>query len=729
MLYSLCMFLKALLFFYVSTSIIQTPHYQVSAQDLPEFYERVLKAQLHCIVYPPGRSSLGGFISVWNQLTPEWDCIKDQYEACNFPDARTGASNFFMSSRGNRSMSFGFTGLSYHRDPTTFVQKPAMRVGTRHWGKHMKALSSLQEACGAHPPVDARRFQDFGNTIVEQNFLEGYTVAVTTLLTENVACHLDTQNDSSTGFTTVIVASEVKDGERVIQGGYFKGCSSAYYCREVLTTQAIARARTLLGEILDWEFHRSVSRRQQCPAPGALSPKTPACIDKAVRLSPFVHILVELIRMFSLSFEKTLEALLPVTLVPASVYWRVGCQWIDSKKLPDQNLTLAFLETCRPSLPSISTKRIEWSLRKLGNDINCVNKKRTNRHSYEKLVSDLQTISVPGATDPVLAIEDLVTVGALSGVIHHPILADQAYLYGSTPTLVAIKTAFRCATISQARGLVLSVSCALKISPATAHVLFRQMLHLEKIYSDFKGSIVFGAGAHGVTSNILMVDASDVEEGSLLEPTILRVTKDIRNVRRSIKPHTLLAMSTRSSTFKRPLPEVVLNSVIPWAEVVLLRDASEQVCIHPILDGGHITYIKELHPPGSRVCWRAICRVNGVTWNPNDAHVAAWGPSNVSSKFGGLAHFCCRPEGGGGLVYNSKKKAMESLLVYMTVFGGGPSFEWVRHSLGPHPFVCVRKRNNTKSVDPLFLIYRHKGNICIGHYKDRWRTLTKLCRD
>jgi hypothetical protein len=62
---------------------LQTPHYQVTAHGLPEFYERVLKAGLQCAVYPPDCScvKLGRFLRNWNYGTPEWDDIQAEYDA------------------------------------------------------------------------------------------------------------------------------------------------------------------------------------------------------------------------------------------------------------------------------------------------------------------------------------------------------------------------------------------------------------------------------------------------------------------------------------------------------------------------------------------------------------------------------------------------------------------------------------------------------------------------
>ena len=127
----------------------QTPHYQVNANGLSEFQERVRQAGLQCIVYHPDCSYVksGSFVQVWNPCTPQWDDIKDEYDACNSRSARVGASvgasEFHMSDRGNRTMSFGFTVQSYQPDPTTFVQKPATREGTALWDKHMQCLSLL----------------------------------------------------------------------------------------------------------------------------------------------------------------------------------------------------------------------------------------------------------------------------------------------------------------------------------------------------------------------------------------------------------------------------------------------------------------------------------------------------------------------------------------------------------------------------------------------------------
>jgi hypothetical protein len=717
--------------------IIKTPHYQVSAQGLPAFYARVLESGLQCVLYPPDRSFVkpGSFLRIWNHGTPEWNDIKDEYNDCNFHVARSASRNFDLSSRGNHIMSFGFTGQSHQLDPTTFVQKPAMLVGTHEWNKHMQCLSSLQSACGAHPrPTDSRRFREFGQRIHPDNFLEGFSVGATQVFTENVRCHMDTHNDKLPGASTVIVASEIKDSVRVIQGGYFKSCISAYYCRVDFTSPAIRRASELLREIQEWESSSpligpQVFRSQQqglhagvlCPT----NPTPPASIDKAVQLAPFVHILVDLISTFSLTFDQKLEALLPVGFISTREYWNVASRWIHSNKLPTKNLTLAFLEITvnnkttgsSQSLPPFEC--IESSLWNLGYGIKAVNSCRTNRHSYHRLVSYLQTTTLLGVSQW----EDVVTVGVLAGVVRHPILANQACLLRSTPTLVAIKSTFGCDTIQQACGLVKSAAKALDITPAISHALFRQMLKLDQCYaltysdsSEFNGPTVFCAGARKAVRTTRKT--SNPKPRTLHSRSTSSSTLKCR--RPAVVRRTLPSRSTRSSTLKRPITEMVMASVIPWAEVVLLRDASEQVCIHPILDGSLITYIKEVPGPGSRVYWRATCRVNGVTWNPNDDH--------VSSKFGGLAHSSYHPPEGGSVVYNSKSTARDSLLVYMLVHGSGPSFEWVRRCLGDHHFVRIRKKNNPDSAEPLFLIYRHKGDIFIGHYKDRWHSRTKLCK-
>jgi hypothetical protein len=753
----------------------------------------VRKAGLRCVVYHPDCSYVkaGSFLQVWNSRTPQWDDIKEEYDACNFPSAFSGASEFEMSERGNRVMSFGYTALSHQPDPTTYVQKPAMRKGTALWKEHMQCLSFLQAACGVSPPPALRRFRDFGQLIHPCNFLEGFTVGATDLLTESVSCHLDTHNESSAGFNTVIVASQIKDRERLIQGGYFKRCTSAYYNREGFTIPAIARASVLFGEIVEWESSNPMIPHQDVFCP-------PACIDKCVRLAPFVHILVDLISTFGLSFSQSLEALLPITFVTASVYWAIGSKWILSKKLPAKNLACAFRDIALNaknsgstlSLPS--TECIKASLNALGNRIKVVNSDSPTIDSYGDLVSALQTTCGPSGSEPMLPIEDLVTVAVLAGVITHPKLANQACLYRSTPTLVAIKSTFDCTTINQAGGLVTAVSRALDVSPAVSHALFRQMLHLDESYltsycdgRDFPGNTIFRAGDRGVTRSVPIIprmhvrdatcrlpvlDAeSKCSEGSVwpqvIVPYVASATKipkaprkttiqlgkilsrstgmkgsagrrlpvplvpcATKVTRTTIKPRNLQSRSTRSSTLKLPLPEKVLSSVIPSVEVVLLRDASKQACILPALDGSRISYHNQVQSSGNRVYWRATCHVNGVTWNPND-DVASIGQSGVSPRFGGLAHSCYHPPGGGYACYNSKSKALDSLLVYMLVYGDGRSFGWVRRTLGDHHFVSVRKKGNvSSSADPLFLIYRHKGNICIGHFKDQWGTRTQLCK-
>jgi hypothetical protein len=716
----------------------------------------VRQSGVPCIVYLPDRSYVqsGSFLQVWNHSTPQWDDIHEEYDACGFPVARRGVSQFSMSDRGNRSISLGFTGMSYQPDPATFVQKPVMRDETLHWKKHMQSLSSLQAACGARPPPEDHRFRDFGRLIHPDNFLEGITVGVTDLLTENVSCHLDTQNDRSTGFNTVIVASEIKDGERLIQGGYFKSCVFAYCSRQQVTCPVIASASVLFGEIVEWENRNHTIHHHNKPG------QPPACIDKCVRLAPFVHILVDLIRTFRLNFVQTIEALLPITFVTASVYWVVGSQWIQSKKLPAPNLARAFHDIATTnaknseltlSLPPIEC--LEASLYHLRHHIQAVNSCDTNRHSYHHLVLEIQKTCGQSGSVSMLPIEDLVTVAVLAGVITHSKLANQACLSRSTPTLLAIKSTSDCTTISQACGLVKAVARALDVSLPVSHALFRQKLNLDQSYltsycdvHEFSGLTIFRAGDSGITRSVPIVPKVDFGPTTNVPWFSRKTTKPSNLLSRSThmegsarsglvtcktikitKPRNLLSRSTRSSTWKLPQREVVLSTVIPWAEVVLLRDASEQVCIHPALDGSRITFHEEVQSPGGRVFWRATCQVNEVTWNPND-NVTSCAQSEVSGRFGGLAHSCYHPRGGGCVVYNSKNKAGDSLLVYMLVYGDNRSFRWVRRTLGDHHFIPVRKKGNSSSADPLFLIYRHKGYIFIGHFKDSWRTRTKLCR-
>jgi hypothetical protein len=713
--------------------------------------QRVLQAELACLVYTPDRSYVqtGSFLRVWNFGTPQWEEVEAEFGLCNFESARVAASEFPTTRRGNRARSYGYSGQSFKADPVSFVQKPVLRSGTRKWEKHMESLSSLQAACGARPPSTStgnpHRLPDFGGKISEHNFLEGLTVAVSDVLTETVNCHLDTQNDSSTGFSTVIVASEIKQGERIILCGYMKQCVGAYYTREVFTREAVATARALLREVEQWE------RRFPMISGHSFSPHS--CIDKAVRLAPFVHILVDLISIFRLSYKESIQALLSVTFVTTSDYWMFGSQWIQTKKLPTRNLAYFFHDIATKisgiRQPLLPVERIEPVLQVMGEIFqNSNNSNSTNRHSYHQLVSSLQTIWEPSESEVMLRMEDLVTVAALAGVGTHSKFATQACLSQSTPTLAGIKTMFCCNSISQASGIVNAVARALQISPAISHALFRQMLKLDPSYltsyssSDLKlhrGLTLFRADACGISRSRPVVPIGNSSlpsspfpildagfhgfEGfvgpGIAAPSSPLTTRKVRKKACTTKtnyPRKFLFLSrstTRSSTTRFPMQEAVVRTVIPWAEVVLLRDVSEQVCVHPILDGNSITCIAE----GRH--WRATCVANGVTWNAGD-----------EPNFGGLAHSCHHPSGIGttGVLYHSKSAARDSLLVYMLVYGGGPSFNWVRRILGDHHFVRVRKQESRRNVDPLFLICRHKGYICIGHFKDNWGTRTRICK-
>jgi hypothetical protein len=193
--------------------------------------------EIECVDYPSTQSFVkdGAFIQVWNEGTPAWKSIASTYHAFLLPSLRDKARELPMSHRGNRSLSVGFTGQSHRRDEITCVQKPILCTDTKYWDEEMASLSLLLKVCDGAPPdsdYSRQRKVDFADLIHRDNILEGFTPCITNVSTQEVHCHLDCHNDQlAHGFGVVIVASEIKNGERYAGVGYFKNACASYYRR------------------------------------------------------------------------------------------------------------------------------------------------------------------------------------------------------------------------------------------------------------------------------------------------------------------------------------------------------------------------------------------------------------------------------------------------------------------------------------------------------------------
>jgi hypothetical protein len=56
------------------------------------------------------------------------------------------------------------------------------------------------------------------------------------------------------------------------------------------------------------------------------------------------------------------------------------------------------------------------------------------------------------------------------------------------------------------------------------------------------------------------------------------------------------------------------------------------------------------------------------------------------------------------------------------------AFSWERNTLHHHHLVCLRKEHTVATdQEPFMILFLRKGMICIGHYKDNWRTSSVLC--
>jgi hypothetical protein len=718
--------------------------------------------EIECVDYPSNKSFVkaGAFIQVWNVGTLEWNSIAGKYQEFNLPSLRDKATQFPMSDRGNRSLSVGFTGQSHQRDRKTCVQKPVLCANTKHWGQEMANLSHLLKVCGGAPPesdYSHRRKVDFAELIQGDNILEGFTPCITNVSTQEVHCHLDRHNDQSAeGFGVVIVASEIKNGERYAGVGYYKNPCGAYYRRLTFTNKAIHSASHLL-ESLD-PRRQMVSKAhfpdlRELAIPG-FSHRS-VCMDKAAHYSPFVHVFRLLVQTHGLSFSRALECLLPVGwegVTPES-YWEALSFWIESEQLPTENLALAFLKRTAALGVSVTYSQIEPSLRYMRVVMDDVNSSSVlHRHKLHSLVL-LLVKYVPGTTKT--SCQRLASVAALAGLLRHPALAAQACHSPKQATNLTngIRESFGCSTVNQASEVIHAVASALDISRAVSESIFSEML-LESSNSSldcyFPGQTFFKV----VDGRVLQLfpdgrrvylepmvlseeDYSPIAQPWRAGPCPIILSQDnyspspgsagpcpTNKSKRGEKRKAMICLPsrpfTRSATRIFPSKLAISESATPWASVNLQERAMRIVGLSGRRSFGreNIQYMEEVTSTGGNE-WRAICHVNGSTWDPRSS------PSSCS--FGGVPHKS-RYTKEGNLCHTNKKAALDHLLLYLCLYCDESSFSWERNTLDHHHFVCLRKEHTiAKDEEPFMVLFVRKGRICIGHYKDNWRTTSVLC--
>jgi hypothetical protein len=708
--------------------------------------------------YPSTHSFVkeGAFVRVWNEGTLAWKSIACKYQEFNLPSLHAKATRFPMSDRGNRSLSVGFSGQSYRRDTKTSVQKPVLCDQTDCWAQEMASLSQLLEVCGGSPPDSdnsRRRCAEFGQLIHPNNILEGFTPCITKVMSEEVQCHLDCQNDQSgEGFGVVVVASEIKNGERYAGVGYFKKVCSAFYRRIIFTKKAIHQASRVLEGL---DCRRQILSHAHFPAPH----EPPgfccrsACMDKAAHYSPYVHVFRLLVETHGLDFSRALEALLPAgwEWVTPELYFGAVSEWVEQDQLPNRNLALAFLKTTAALGVGVTPTQIKSSLLSLKVAIVDVNSSpRLHRHKLYSLVMHLKT-SVPGTSK--ISCQRLVSVAALAGILRHPALAAQAC---QSPSKVAdlstkIKESFGCSTVSQASEVIHAVASKLNITRAVSESVFSEML-LESLEGSrdcyFPGQTFFKVAGNQVLQLfpngsiaylgpfVVTEDATSVPLWRLpsalkeyvssptAEPSAVpcSITKRVRKRKRTqamIDLPSLQRIFTRSAANLLPSETEVLDSATPWASVNLQERAMRIVGLAGRRSFGrdNIEFIDEAPSKGGRM-WRAICHCNGSTWDPR---------SNVSNSFGGLPHKHCYTKD-GHMFHRSKCAALDHLLLYLCLYCDESIFSWVRNTLAHHHVVCLRKAH-TAATDPkpFMILFLFQGNICIGHYEDLWKASSEIC--
>jgi hypothetical protein len=739
----------------------------------------------------------GEFIQVWNEGTSAWKSIASKFQEFNLPSLRDKATMFPMSDRGNRSLSFGFTGQSHRRDNKTSVQFPRLCDHTDHWAEEMASLTQLLNVCGGAPPesdYSRRRAYEFGNLIHPFNILEGFTPCITDIRSQEVQCHLDSHNDQcDDAFGVVIVASEIKNGERYAGIGYFKNSCGAFYRRLIFTKKAIQRASHILERL---DCRRQTVSHAHFPGPhesGGFCRRS-ACMDKAAHYSPYVHVFRRLVQTHRLDFSRALESLLPVgwDWVTPEQYFSVLSQWVQQDKLPNGNLAFAFLKMNAALGVSVTPSQMKSSLLSLRVAINDVNSsRRIHRHLFYSLVEYLEK-SVPGTSK--MSCQRLVSVAVLAGLLRHSALAAQAC---QSPTKVAvlstrIRESFGCSTVLQASEVIHAVASHLHITRAVSESVFSEMLlgsldssrdcyfpgqtffkvvgaHVLQLFPD--GSIAYlepfvrtedvaplwrlpsalkedvsspsaeprstartaSARPLSITKSVKKrwrLPSALEEDGSSPSAELWRTagprssssTKRVRKWKRTEAMMELPAVPrvfTRSAANLLPSELEIFDSATPWAEVNLQERAMRIVGLAGRRSFGreNIQYIDEGTSKGVNL-WRAICHCNGSTWDPR---------SNASCSFGGVPHnFIYTME--GQLFHRTKIAALDHLLLYLCLYCDESALSWVRNTLAHHPLVCLRKAHTGKTdQQPFMILFRYKGNICIGHYKDVWTAMSKLC--
>jgi hypothetical protein len=740
---------------------------------------------IECVDYPSTQSFVkeGAFVQVWNEGTLAWSSsIASKFHDLNLSSLRDQAIQFPMSDRGNRSRSFGFTGQSHRRDKTTCVQKPVLRANTKLRTQEMVSLSKLLEVCGGAPPeseYSRQRMGDFAHLIHGDNILEGFTSCITNVSTEEVQCHLDLHNDRlADGFGAVVVASEIKEGERLAGVGYYKNSCASYYPRVYFTKKAISSASRFLDRL---DLRRQTLSHAHFPAPQELTLRgfscRSACMEKAANYSPYVYVFRLLVHTYGLSLSRALESLLPVgwEWVTPESYFRALSDWIESDKLPTENLALAFLRRAAPLAGGgVTYTRIKESLYHLREVIEDVNTSPVlHRHKLHSMVSRLMKL-VPGTSKNTC--QRLACVAALAGLLRHPALATQACHSPNnfTDLTIGIRDSYGCSTVNQASEVINAVASAMDISRATSESIFSEMLlHTSDSGLDcyFPGQTFFTVEGDRVlqlfpdgtkeysepivcsvddwrtcvtrlpqtwrTASSLNADHGCPREKLsrtpakaclTLSPQIPRMASALNTAstgpchkrvdKRKRTPLTSCPRFTRSATEVVPSKLAILESATPWVTVNLQKRAMQSVGLvgHQSF-GERVTYIKTVNCEGLNG-WTAVCHYNGSTWDPR---------SIPSSSYGGVPHNC-RHTKEGHLSHINKRGALDHLLLYLCLFCDESEFSWERNKLSHHHFVCLRKEHTvTTNKEPFMILFFLKGSICIGHYKDNWRTRTVLC--
>ena len=335
---------------YVGKRLDKTPHYQVPVSEITEFIDRAVSAGIDVIAYSSRKSHIyeDDFLTVLNEGTPEWSAELEDKVDCLFADS---ALSHLMSQkeceRGNIQVACGFTSQNYDdsaKQGYSLVEKPALTKATTM--EYLTNMINLSEVCkyleGNISTCEAM-FDDndrneifafdigrrLGHDQPKKNTLEGYTMALTRESSNLLKCHLDTMNDTATGYNYVVVASSILGRKsptlRVSHIGYGRSCCRHYMHRSRKTLLFCDDLKAMLAET-------PKKRKDVCPE---LYPRdgnefkemTPH-FNKNVYYSTFASAIMRLHQKYKLTKNQSIELLYAVSFFNGSwLYWRILNEW------------------------------------------------------------------------------------------------------------------------------------------------------------------------------------------------------------------------------------------------------------------------------------------------------------------------------------------------------------------------------------------------------------------